>query len=337
MTAELAVAADHALATVPSVTTTEYLINPTGGRLVAWADAARAAASLGTALASTSFVPRDFRGKPEECAAAILLGDEIGLTPLAALRSIFVIGGTPGMYARTMVAVVQSLGHEVSTVTDTPTKVTVKGRRRGTDEWTTVEWTTERARRAGYTSNRKYETDPQAMLYARAASDVCRRIAADALLGIPHSVEELELSSPATVKVTRSESSTVQRKAVADAAPDAEPSFDDEAAASVEQVQGAEVVEDDAPPPEAQAATGPEADGITTAQTRKLAALMRELAITDRPAALAYCGDVIGRDITSRGELTRREASHVIDALQADRDAADASAALGLEPEVDPG
>ena len=30
----------------------------------------------------------------------------------------------------------------------------------------------ERARRAGYTNNKKYETDPQSMLYARAAADV---------------------------------------------------------------------------------------------------------------------------------------------------------------------
>lgn len=287
---------DAALA--PIVTTTEHLTNPTGGRLVAWADAARAAASLGTALSKTSFVPAAFRGKPEECAAAILCGDEVGLSPLAALRSIFVINGTPGMYARTMVALVQSHGHEVLPVKDTPTEVTVKGRRRGTDEWVTVSWTTERARRAKYTANAKYESDPQAMLYARAAGDVCRRIAADVLLGIPYSVEELELAEPAsTTRVTRSTSTTrVQRQPVDDVQ---EPS------------------QDDAPEPEAAEPdeSAPAVPSITDAQQRKLGVLFREAGITDRAERLAYVAGVIRRDVASSKELDKAEASAVIDSL----------------------
>ncbi|NKS14651.1 hypothetical protein GS580_27720 [Rhodococcus hoagii] len=48
----------------------------------------------------------------------------------------------------------------------------------------------------GYTSNKKYDTDPQAMLYAKAATEVARKIAPDVLLGIAHSREELELDAP---------------------------------------------------------------------------------------------------------------------------------------------
>lgn len=298
MSAELAVVPDHAPA--PVVTTTEHFTNPTGGRLVAWAEAARAAAQLGTSLSKTTFVPATFRGKPEECAAAIMCGDELGLSPLAALRSIFVINGTPGMYARTMVAVVQSLGHEVVTVVDTPTKVTVKGRRRGSEEWTTSEWTTDRARRAGYTSNRKYESDPQAMLYARAASDVCRRIAADALLGIPYSAEELELEAPAaTTRVTRATTTTkVQRETP-------EPDLDEPVATT--------------PEPDVQEPAAADVTPlITEAQTRKLGVLMRDAGITERDDALRYCADVTGRYVSSRSELTKDEASRVIDALTAD-------------------
>lgn len=285
----------------PSVTTTEYLTNPTGGRLVAWAEAAKSAAYLGKGLASTAFVPVAFRGKPEECAAAILCGDEIGLSPMASLRSIFVIGGTPGLYARTMVAVVQSLGHEVVTVKDTPSEVVVKGRRRGSEEWTESKWTTERARRAGYTSNKKYETDPQAMLYARAASDVCRRIAADALLGIPYSVEELELEAPVpSTRVTRT--TRVQREAAPEPV---EPGFDEP--------EPVAVVVEDARQDEASAP-----ESITDAQTKKMGALMRERNITERADALRYCGAVIGREISSRNELTKSEASAVIESLTAE-------------------
>ena len=301
---EIAVAQPRHLDTIPAeagyATLTATAPDPTGGRLVAWHGAAVAAASLASALCRTSFVPKAFAGKPEETAAALLLGDELGLSPLAALRSIHVISGTPGLYARTMVAVVQSLGHEVVTVVDTPTKVTVKGRRRGSEEWTTSEWTTDRARRAGYTSNRKYESDPQAMLYARAASDVCRRIAADALLGIPYSAEELELEAPAaTTRVTRATTTTkVQRETP-------EPDLDEPVATT--------------PEPDVQEPAAADVTPlITEAQTRKLGVLMRDAGITERDDALRYCADVTGRYVSSRSELTKDEASRVIDALTAD-------------------
>lgn len=296
----LPVVRDDAALVPGVVSSTMEAVDPTGGRLVAWADAARAAASLGTALSQTSFVPKAFQGKPQECAAALLCGDELGLSPLAALRSIYVIGGTPALYARTMVALVQSHGHEVIPTKETPTEVTVKGRRAGSSEWVTSSWTTERARRAGYVSNKKYETDPIAMLYARAASDVCRRIAADVLLGVPYSVEELELAEPEpTARVSR-RTTTVQRVAPVD---DAGPSLEDEATA-------AEVVEDD-----------PEVPSITDAQQRKLGVLFREVGITERADRLAFVSTAIGRDVGSSKDLDKAEASAVINALQADVDA----------------
>jgi len=286
------------------VTTTAQ--DPTGGRLVAWAESLSAAHQLASALCRTSFVPKHFAGKPEEAAAALMLGDELGLTPVSALRSIFVISGTPGLYAKTMVALVQSRGHQVWTETDTASKVTVCGQRAGTDHVERVEWTIDRARRAGYTNNKKYETDPQAMLYARAASDVCRKIAADVLAGVPHTVEELELEAP--TKTTRK----VQR-AIAPSAP--EPDLD-------QPTPHAE--------PAAEAATDPEL--ITSAQVKKMAASMNDLGMTDRKMALAYVADVIGRDVESRNDLTKSEAHKVIDALERDLEG---QAPAPAEPELD--
>lgn len=57
---------------------------------------------------------------------------------------------------------------------------------------------------------------------------------------------------------------------------------------------------------------------ISTEQLKKLGAQMRELHITDRDAALLYVKDVIGREVSSRNDLTRSEASKVIDALAQD-------------------
>lgn len=63
-------------------------------------------------------------------------------------------------------------------------------------------------------------------------------------------------------------------------------------------------------------------DGITSGQLKALGAAMREAGITERPAALAYVGDVIGREVSSRNDLTRSEAGRVLDALRQDMEAA---------------
>lgn len=291
---------------VPGVVAPFDLDNPTGGRLVAWASALSAAYKLGSALAATSFVPKEFRGKPEECAAAILYGDEVGLTPMQALQAVYVVSGRPGLYARVMVALVQSRGHEVEQVSASDAKVVVRGRRAGSDVWVVSEWTTERARRAGYTQNKKYETDPQAMLYARAAGEVCRKVAPDALAGLAYTVEELQLAeAPAPARVRREvvRDAVAVRRAVESAPEPAEPTFDVETGEMVE--QAVEQVDD----------TG--ADASTQAQQRRLAILLGEMGIGEREARLLYVSERIGRVIGSSRDLDKAEASALINDLEA--------------------
>src|SRR4249920_3213159 len=172
-------------------------LDPTGGRLIAWAQAATAAHQLAQALSKTSFVPKEFQGREYDATAAIIMGDELGLSPLAALRSIYVIHGQPSMYTRTMVALAQSHGHQIWTDESSDAKVTVSGQRRGSSKVETSTWTIARAKKAGYTSNRKYDSNPQEMLYAKAAGEVARKIAADVLAGVGMSVEDIELEEPA--------------------------------------------------------------------------------------------------------------------------------------------
>ena len=107
--------------------------DPTGGRLVAWAGGLAAAHRIASALCGTAFAPQHFRNKPDEAAAAILYGDEVGFSPTMALQNVHVISGKPGMYARAMVALVQSRGHEVWTEESSSAKVAVCGRRRGSN------------------------------------------------------------------------------------------------------------------------------------------------------------------------------------------------------------
>lgn len=60
----------------------------------------------------------------------------------------------------------------------------------------------------------------------------------------------------------------------------------------------------------------PSGDTITSAQTKKMGALMREHGLTDRDTALIFVATTIGREVSSRSDLTKAEASSVIDALQ---------------------
>ncbi|HET7326988.1 MAG TPA: hypothetical protein VFJ14_06830 [Nocardioidaceae bacterium] len=274
-----------------------------GQNLITWARALGSAHQIATALCTTSFVPRHFMGKPEEAAAALMLGDELGLAPVSALRSIFVIGGTPGMYAKTMVALVQSRGHEVWTEAESTTKVTVCGRRAGTDHVEKSEWTIDRARRAGYTNNKKYETAPEDMLYARAAATVCRRIAADVLTGIPYAVEELELEE------TNKPKRTVTRKV--------KPTPPEPAIEATSQP----ATDEPAPTPEEPPLETGEA--ITKAQLTKLHTVLSNLGMGDadhRDEALAFYESVIGHPVESSKHLTKAEAGDIIDALE-DREA----------------
>ncbi len=59
-----------------------------------------------------------------------------------------------------------------------------------------------------------------------------------------------------------------------------------------------------------------EPDGITPAQLKKMAAGMRDAGITERGHALAYVAQAIGREVESRNDLTKAEASRVIEALE---------------------
>jgi hypothetical protein len=161
--------------------------------LVRWAFAADRAYQIATKLAATNFVPASMRGKPGDITAAILAGDELGLPPMAALRSIDIIQGTPGLKAHAMRGLVQGRGHEVQLVESDDEHCVMRGRRRGEQEWQEVTWTLERAQRLGVVDrNPQWKKQPKTMLVNRATGEICRLIASDVLHAMPHTSEELD-------------------------------------------------------------------------------------------------------------------------------------------------
>lgn len=170
--------------------------------LVAWADEAQIAERLASKLAASSFVPASLRGKPMDVTAAILAGLELGLQPMATLRSMDVIQGTPALRAHAMRGLVQSHGHEVELVESTPARCVMRGRRKGSDAWQTVVWTIQRAEQLGLVNKSEWKKQAQTMLVARATGEVCRLIAADALYAMPYAAEELREATPRSADVS---------------------------------------------------------------------------------------------------------------------------------------
>jgi hypothetical protein len=179
---------------------------------VQWAYEAQQANQIAQSLARTSFVPASLAGKPADITAAILAGQELGLQPMATLRSMDVIQGTPALRAHAMRGLVQSHGHEVEVVESTPTRCVMRGRRKGAENWQTVTWDLERAAKLGLTGKSEWKKQPQTMLVARATGEICRLVASDALYAMPYAAEELRDGDrlpdggvPASVRVTAEE------------------------------------------------------------------------------------------------------------------------------------
>ncbi|MCW2132929.1 hypothetical protein [Arthrobacter sp. VKM Ac-2550] len=224
-----------------------------GTDLAAWVNDLGNAYTLAERICRTPFAPRDFQGKPEAAAVAILHGKSLGLDPLASMSSIFVVSGRPGLYSKAMHAIVLAAGHQVWVESESPQEVVVKGKRKGADTVSTSRWTPERAKKAGYDTNKKYLTEPIAMLRARAIGDVCRVVAPDVLAGLAYNEADVELMDPIedmgeapAASVEDKPKRTVKRKAAPapslpdivhdapepepEAAPEADPEVVDEAA-----------------------------------------------------------------------------------------------------------
>ena len=296
---------------------------PTTNSLVSWADGAAAAYRVAEQLVETSFVPQGFRGRPYEATAAILAGQEIGLDPMASLRSFDVIQGTAAPRAMTMRAVVQSKGHRLWLVEANNTRAIYRGVRKGETQVQESVWTIDRAKGLGLTNKENWRKQPMAMLVARATAECARLVAADALLGIPYSSEELddqgEVEPDPTPAAKPAARRTAKRAPVEpkQPAPTPEPDFDEEPPAPEPA--------DEQPRQSAYSAAGNRPAGddlpITGPMKAKVGILCEKLGLTDRDEAVRVVSSLIGRPIKSRTELTKAEGHIVIDSLQADLDA----------------
>lgn len=144
-----------------------------------------------------NLLPAAFRNNPGKVLLAIETGGMLGIHPVAALNGVHVIEGKPTISAGLMGALVRRAGHRLRVTTegsfDAGDLAAIAEIVRADDPEFTFRqrWDLDRARRAGLLGKGVWKSYPEAMLKARAISEVCREAAEDCLMGVHYTPEEL--------------------------------------------------------------------------------------------------------------------------------------------------
>jgi hypothetical protein len=156
-------------------------------------------------IAHTEFVPQGLRGNVPAIMACVATGRALGIDDMSALRLIHVVNGRPTFSAELMVQIVRRYGHSIVGESKEGS-CTITGKRADNGDTMTVTWTLAMAERAGLASKPTWRSYPEAMLWARAASQLCRMLFADCFAGATYTPEELEAGEPqATTQPARSD------------------------------------------------------------------------------------------------------------------------------------
>jgi hypothetical protein len=175
-----------------------------------WVAVVSDVSKLAGVIADTDMVPKALRRNVPAVTAAILYGREIGLAPMTALRSVYVVNGSVALRAETMRALILAAGHDFEFVETTSALATVRGRRRGSDTWRELTYTIDDARAAGLAQGDNWRKHPRRMLKARATGDLATEKFPDVIGGFQVLEEVDDTAQPpgpepaaATRKVTR--------------------------------------------------------------------------------------------------------------------------------------
>ena len=139
-------------------------------------------------LAKSGLLPQTV--KTGAAAAAIMLaGRELGIPPMQAFRTIYVVKGNVSLSAQLMAALVLRAGHSYELLENSNTRCAIKFTRRGGATYT-HEFTLEDAKRAGLANSNTWQSYPKAMLWSRCMSAGIRAYMPDVIMGM-YTPEEL--------------------------------------------------------------------------------------------------------------------------------------------------
>lgn len=154
---------------------------------------------LATALKGAGgFLPPHIRSEGE-LVAIILAGRELGINPMAALRSINLIKGRVTLAADMQLALMMRAGAQVKWTEDGRSGSAVLSIKRPGQDWHVQTFTMEDAKQAGLAGGENWRKYPAAMLRARAVSAAAKAIFPDVLSGVylPDEIEEVAGATPA--------------------------------------------------------------------------------------------------------------------------------------------
>jgi hypothetical protein len=157
------------------------------------ADVFRLADALSKAA---GFVPRQYIGKPEAIAAAMLMGLELGVGPMEALRSIHVIEGKPTMSADMMLGRAIRSGVKPQWLRSDAEVAELRLTRAGYEPHV-ERFTIDDAKAAGLIGKDNWRKYTRAMLRARCVSAAMRAFCPDVLGSGVYTPEELDGDEPA--------------------------------------------------------------------------------------------------------------------------------------------
>ena len=252
-----------------------------------------------------SILPEAYRGKPANVLIAVGLGSSMGLSPAESLYRISVIKGKPTAGAELIAANVRKAGHKLRVTTGDGTVTATILRSDDPDFPFTVTRDMAWAQRMGLAQNDNYKKQPETMLQWRAISAVARLACPEALYGVTYTPEEVE-TAPDAAPARRSAAQAFTAERVEDAP-----------AAADDNTEDAEVVTVEPEP-------------LTDRTRRKMFALLAKVdPNADDDTQRKGMSLVLGREVTSRADLSEDDAHAVIAALQAELDRRDTAQAGG--------
>jgi hypothetical protein len=155
---------------------------------------------IAKAFSRSNFIPNQYQGKPDEAFSAIVLGMEIGLPPMRSLQSIAVVNGKPCVYGDAQLALVKNSGKLIDfkesykgKAYDNDFTAICELRREGDKESTIEEFSVQDAKNAKLWGKQgPWQTHQKRMLRYKCRAFALRDKFPDVLLGLTHSVEEMQ-------------------------------------------------------------------------------------------------------------------------------------------------
>ncbi|MGH3450142.1 MAG: hypothetical protein ACRDQW_05325 [Haloechinothrix sp.] len=295
-----------------------------------WTGVIAEVSKLASMVSDTDFVPKPLRSKPAAITAAILAGREVGIPPMRALQHLHMVDGRPTMSAEQKRAQALAAGHDIVYAETTTTRCVVKGRRHGSDQWTTVTWSIDDAKAAKLDGKDNYRKHPRRMLQARATGELCDLLFPDATGGLAtyeQLVDETDAAVAGSDGHAAPAKATARRrtavKATRGKAAQTEP--EPPTASPRPPLPGEDGYDD----PTATDSTPNPGAGVSKAQLAKMHAVFNQVDWTDRDDRLLASSAIVGRTLHSSNDLTKQEASALIDTLERVATGPDPAARLG--------